>query len=97
MAVETVLLALLGVVAAWLVVDAGRERHRLRARMERAGARSARTSRASGSSGGVHPVRRVDAHDRSADPRGATSPSEPWRYWPLTVATSEDGSIGPRL
>ena len=32
MAVETVLLALLGLVAVWLVIDAGRERHRLRAR-----------------------------------------------------------------
>jgi len=36
MALETVLLALLGVVALWLVLDAGRERHRLRARVRRA-------------------------------------------------------------
>jgi hypothetical protein len=35
MAVETVLLALLGLVAVWLVIDAGRERHRLRARVAR--------------------------------------------------------------
>ena len=40
MALESVLLALLAVVAVWLVVDAGRERHRLRARMQRAGARA---------------------------------------------------------
>ena len=35
MAVETVLLALLGLVAVWLAIDAGRERHRLRARVAR--------------------------------------------------------------
>lgn len=40
MALETVLLALLGVVALWLVLDAGRERHRLRARVRRAELRS---------------------------------------------------------
>lgn len=39
MAMETLLLVLLGAVAVWLVIDAGRERHRLRARMSRAGAR----------------------------------------------------------
>lgn len=39
MALETVLLALLGVVAVWLLLDAGRERHRLAARVRRAAAR----------------------------------------------------------
>lgn len=35
MGVETVLVVLLGVVTLWLVVDAGRERHRLPARIQR--------------------------------------------------------------
>ena len=84
MAVETVLLALLGVVAVWLAFDAGRERHRLRARMERATVRATRA----GTSGRV----RGDAVATPVSPRG-----EAWRYWPLTVSTSEDGSVGPRL
>lgn len=88
MAVETVLLGLLGVVAAWLAIDAGRERHRLRARMERATAKG-RPPRGSG--------RRYDADEPAASVPGPTSSAEAWRYWPLTVATSEDGSIGPRL
>ena len=36
MALESVLLALLGVVAVWLLVDAGRERHRFAVRVRRA-------------------------------------------------------------
>ena len=35
MALGAVLLALVGALALWLVVDAGRERHRLRARLTR--------------------------------------------------------------
>lgn len=89
MAVETVLLGLLGVVAAWLAIDAGRERHRLRARMERATAKAGRPPRESG--------RRYDAEEPAAAVSGPASSAEAWRYWPLTVATSEDGSIGPRL
>lgn len=71
MALETVLLTLLGVVALWLAVDAGRERHRLRARVRRA-------------SSGRRPVAR-------------TSADAEWRYWPLTLPSTEDRSVGPRL
>ncbi|MHC1559463.1 hypothetical protein ACR9E3_10920 [Actinomycetospora sp. C-140] len=85
MAVETVLLALLGLVAVWLVIDAGRERHRLRARVardERWQAEHRRTARA-------------EARD-ARDNRAAASPDS-WRYWPLTLPSVEDGSSGPRL
>jgi hypothetical protein len=89
MAMETVLLALLGLVAVWLVIDAGRERHRLRARVardERWQAEHRRTAR------------------REARATGATGASgatgagqDAWRYWPLTLPSAEDGSSGPRL
>lgn len=52
MALESVLLALLGVVAVWLLVDAGRERHRFQARIRRA-AQQRRATR------GHHPVSRL--------------------------------------
>lgn len=85
MAVETVLLALLGVVALWLVFDAGRERHRLRARMARSAVR-----------------RRHEAGSRPAtrDPqsRAVAGPTtEAWQYWPLTLPSAHDRSMGPRL
>ena len=89
MAVETVLLGLLGVVAAWLAIDAGRERHRLRARMERATAKAGRPPRGSAA--------RYEGQEPATSAPGPTSSADAWRYWPLTVATSEDGSIGPRL
>lgn len=82
MAVETVLLALLGLVAVWLVIDAGRERHRLRARVARderwqaEHRRAARHARAAGAGAGAE---------------------DAWRYWPLTLPSAEDGSSGPRL
>jgi hypothetical protein len=86
MAVETVLLALLGLVAVWLVIDAGRERHRLAARVardERWRAERRRTAR------------------RAATPSGAASTSaaspDDWRYWPLTLPSVDDTSRGPRL
>ncbi|WP_433786592.1 hypothetical protein ACQPX6_07525 [Actinomycetospora sp. CA-101289] len=83
MAVETVLLALLGLVAVWLVIDAGRERHRLAARVardERWRAEKRRTARRAASS-------------------AATSSASPddWRYWPLTLPSPDDVSRGPRL
>jgi hypothetical protein len=80
MAVETVLLALLGLVAVWLVIDAGRERHRLRARVAR-------------------DERWQAEHRRAArrDARAAASSPDAWRYWPLTLPSTEDGSSGPRL
>lgn len=82
MAVETVLLALLGLVAVWLVIDAGRERHRLRARVardERWQAERRRRDRRA----------RVSAQ--------ATASPDAWRYWPLTLPSVDDGSSGPRL
>jgi hypothetical protein len=82
MAVETVLLALLGLVAVWLVIDAGRERHRLRARVARDERFRAEHRRAA----------RRDA--RVA--RAAASPDS-WRYWPVTLPSVDDGSSGPRL
>ncbi|GLZ50056.1 hypothetical protein Acsp06_62410 [Actinomycetospora sp. NBRC 106375] len=88
MAVETVLLALLGLVAVWLVIDAGRERHRLRARVardERWQAEHRRTARAEAR----------EARE-ARENRAAASPDS-WRYWPLTLPQVEDGSSGPRL
>lgn len=85
MGVETVLLGLLGLVAVWLVIDAGRERHRLRARVardERWQAEQRRSARRQ---------RRAQAA-----PTSAASP-DAWRYWPLTLPSAEDGSSGPRL
>ena len=83
MAVETVLLALLGLVALWLVVDAGRERHRLKARMARAERRDLERRRAA----------RAARARRAATGTGAG----PWPYWPLTLPAADDGSVGPRL
>lgn len=98
MAVETVLLALLGVVAVWLVVDAGRERHRLRARMERATVRAAHSTRPAARPADPSATAARRAYSRpAADPAPTGPPREGWRYWPLTVSTTEDGPIGPRL
>jgi len=93
MALETVLLALLGVVAVWLVVDAGRERHRLRARMDRAtGRRTVVDDRPLG----------VSTSHRLPGERSATTGARPavantggvgpdsWRYWPLALPASDD-------
>lgn len=85
MAVETVLLALLGVVALWLAFDAGRERHRLRARMARSAARPRHEA------GGLPAGR--DPHGRSA----ASPPADAWQYWPLTLPSAHDRSMGPQL
>jgi hypothetical protein len=87
MAVETVLLALLGLVAVWLVIDAGRERHRLAARVardERWRAERRRTAR------------RAAAASPAASAASAVSPDD-WRYWPLTLPAADDTSRGPRL
>jgi hypothetical protein len=86
MAVETVLLALLGLVAVWLVIDAGRERHRLAARVardERWRAEKRRTARRAASSAAVS--------------TGSSSSPDDWRYWPLTLPSPDDASRGPRL
>jgi hypothetical protein len=86
MAVETVLLALLGLVAVWLVIDAGRERHRLAARVardERWRAERRRTARRAATTSAVAPT-------------SAASPDD-WRYWPLTLPSVDDTSRGPRL
>ncbi|MDD7940004.1 hypothetical protein PHK61_16405 [Actinomycetospora lutea] len=82
MGVETVLLALLGLVAVWLVIDAGRERHRLRARVARDERWQAEQ-------------RRVARRARTTAAPSASP--DAWRYWPLTLPTAEDGSRGPRL
>jgi hypothetical protein len=87
MAVETVLLALLGLVAVWLVIDAGRERHRLAARVardERWRAERRRTAR------------RAAAASSTRSTMSASSPDD-WRYWPLTLPSVDDASRGPRL
>jgi hypothetical protein len=91
MALETVLLALLGVVAVWLVVDAGRERHRLRSRMDRATRRSVVD----------HGPLGVSTSHRLPGERPATGPlpaaantggigPDSWRYWPLALPASDD-------
>ncbi len=92
MAMETVLLALLGVVAVWLVVDAGRERHRLRSRMDRA---SRRTVDA-GPLGVSTSHRRAGAAPTSG-PRAAEANTggvgpDSWRYWPLALPATDDSS-----
>ncbi len=89
MALETVLLTLLGVVAVWLVVDAGRERHRLRSRMDRASTR--RT--------GERPLAVVTSHRRGGIPvsapraldanTGGVGPDS-WRYWPLALPATDE-------
>jgi hypothetical protein len=86
MAVETVLLALLGLVAVWLVIDAGRERHRLRARVARDERWQAERRRSD---------RRAA---RLASPTASSVPTpNPWRYWPMTLPSADDTSRGPRL
>ncbi|CAA9281167.1 MAG: hypothetical protein AVDCRST_MAG54-3611 [uncultured Actinomycetospora sp.] len=93
MAVETVLLALLGLVAVWLVIDAGRERHRLAARVardERWRAERRRTARRAAS-----PASTTSTTSTVA-PTSAASPDD-WRYWPLTLPSADDASRGPRL
>jgi hypothetical protein len=92
MAMETVLLGLLGVVAVWLVIDAGRERHRLRARMDRATVR--RTAADDG------PVGVSTSHRRPvASPAPDVRPAErntggvgpdAWRYWPLALPATDE-------
>jgi hypothetical protein len=89
MAVETVLLALLGLVAVWLVIDAGRERHRLAARVardERWRAERRRTARRAA----------TPSAPSAMAPTSAASPDD-WRYWPLTLPSADDASRGPRL
>jgi hypothetical protein len=94
MGVETVLLALLGLVAVWLVIDAGRERHRLRARVARDERWQAEQRRI---------ARRARTAQVPAAPLSAAAPlssgaaPDAWRYWPLTLPSAEDGSSGPRL
>ncbi|MCD2189113.1 hypothetical protein [Actinomycetospora soli] len=81
MALETVLLALLGVVAVWLVIDAGRERHRLRARMDRATRRTA-----------TPPPPRVAPPARparSAPNTGGLGPGS-WQYWPVALPATDE-------
>ncbi|WP_018333924.1 hypothetical protein [Actinomycetospora chiangmaiensis] len=78
MALETVLLALLGVVAVGLVIDAGRERHRLRARMDRATRRAA-----------APPPRRTAPPVRPAANTGGLGPGS-WQYWPVALPATDE-------
>jgi hypothetical protein len=88
MALETVLLTLLGGVAVWLAVDAGRERHRLRSRMDRASSR--RVSRPLGVATpdrvGSVPVSTPRALEANT---GGVGPDS-WRYWPLALPATDD-------
>jgi hypothetical protein len=91
MTVETVLLAVLGVVAVWLAFDAGRERHRLRVRMERSAASAARRRH-------ERTARSAEAHGSAAPNVGGLGPAdESWRYWPLTLPSTDETSIGRRF
>jgi hypothetical protein len=88
MALETVLLTLLGVVAVWLVVDSGRERHRLRARMDRAscrrtGERPLAVATAQRRGVPVSTPRRLEANTGGVGP-------DSWRYWPLALPATDD-------
>jgi hypothetical protein len=89
MALETVLLTLLGVVAVGLMVDAGRERHRLRSRMDRASSRRPV----------ARPVGVATAHRRGgapvSGPRGPQANTggvgpDSWRYWPLALPATDE-------
>ncbi|GLZ54849.1 hypothetical protein [Actinomycetospora sp. NBRC 106378] len=79
MALETVLLALLGVVAVGLVIDSGRERHRLRARMDRATRRAATPP----------PAPRVVPPSRPAPNTGGLGPGS-WQYWPVALPATDE-------
>lgn len=94
MAVETVLLALLGVVALWLAFDAGLERHRLNARAARSTDRAAR--RAARSVAGAPSVRMVRGGTAGGTVGGLGPGADAWRYWPLTLPAADDGSPAPR-
>jgi len=89
MGVEAVLVCLLGLVTLWLAVDALRERHRLRARIQRIpGPRVPE---------GRHRSCKKLGQMCPADLRRRLDAAEGWRYWPMTTSMSEDSSIGPRL
>lgn len=87
MALETVLLTLLGVVAVWLVVDAGRERHRLRSRMDRASSHRP-AGRPLGAATTHRPGAPVAARSLEANTGGVGPDS--WRYWPLALPATDD-------
>jgi hypothetical protein len=89
MALETVLLALLGAVAVWLVVDAGRERHRLRARMDRAARRTVAGDGPASVSTSHRQILGSSGPRPSAANTGGVGP-EAWRYWPLALPSTDD-------
>ncbi|MEJ2871171.1 hypothetical protein WCD74_25645 [Actinomycetospora sp. OC33-EN08] len=78
MALETVLLCLLGVVAIGLVIDACRERHRLRARMDRAVRRAQEPAMPRG----------VNTGHRAPN-TGGLGPGS-WQYWPVALPASDE-------
>jgi hypothetical protein len=91
MAMETVLLALLGVVAVWLVVDAGRERHRLRARMDRAARRAVGDDGPAGASTSHRrSVRTTSSVARPAELNTGGVGPDSWRYWPLALPSTDE-------
>ena len=87
MALETVLLTLLGAVAVWLAVDAGRERHRLRSRMDRASSR--RASRPLGVAT-PHRVGSPLSSPRALEANTGGVGPDSWRYWPLALPATDD-------
>ena len=80
MALETVLLSLLGVVALWLAVDACRERHRPRARMDRAEQRA-------------RPSEPKPIPPRPAPNTGGIGPGS-WNYWPMALPATDNTPVG---
>ena len=90
MALETVLLALLGAVAVWLVVDAGRERHRLRARMDRAARRTVGDDVRTSVSTSHRQAVRTGAGSRSAPANTGGAGPDSWRYWPLALPSTDE-------
>jgi hypothetical protein len=92
MAMETVLLGLLGVVAVWLVIDAGRERHRLRARMDRATVRRALAEDGPHEVSAPHrQAARTSTPDiRPAEPNTGGIGPDSWRYWPLALPATDE-------
>ncbi|NMO90789.1 hypothetical protein [Actinomycetospora sp. TBRC 11914] len=91
MALETILLALLGVVAVWLVVDAGRERHRLKARMDRATRRTVVDDGPLGvATAPRRPVERPVTGPRPATANTGGAGPDAWRYWPLALPATDE-------
>ncbi|MDL5157206.1 hypothetical protein [Actinomycetospora termitidis] len=81
MALETVLLALLALVAVGLLIDACRERHRLRSRMDRAVRRAQEPEMPRGVNTGHRATGTANT--------GGLGPGS-WQYWPVALPATDE-------